>query len=131
MNLQTNDEEKETKKSKGEHTFKIFITNGKDAQNGHRSRVEAIAQVNGKKEGKQFRNDWRIGESEGFQSQQLENGGKPKGRTADTPNHHVPGGHVVYNATTMHLIQSETLRGVDSPRKPFTFYDRHDVSWRP
>ena len=118
-------------RSKEERTFEIFRSNGKDAQNGRWSRVEVIAQVNRKKEGKQFRDDWRIGESEGFQSQKLENGRKPKGHAANTTNHHALGGHVVYNAATMHLIWSETPKVVDNPRKPFTFYDRHDVSWWP
>ena len=44
-------------RSKEERTFEIFRSNGKDAQNGRRSRVEVIAQVNRKKEGKQFRDD--------------------------------------------------------------------------
>ena len=44
-------------RSKEERTFEIFRSNGKDAQNGRWSRVEVIAQVNRKKEGKQFRDD--------------------------------------------------------------------------
>ena len=55
-NLQTNYEEKETERGKEERTFKICSTNGKDAQNGSRSRVEVMAQVNRKKEGKRFSN---------------------------------------------------------------------------
>ena len=56
-NLQINDEEKEMERSKEDRTFEIFRSNGKDAQNGRWSRVEVIAQVNRKKEGKQFRDD--------------------------------------------------------------------------
>ena len=43
-------------RSKEERTFEIFSTNGRNAQNGRQSRVEIIAQVNRKKEGKQFSN---------------------------------------------------------------------------
>ena len=55
-NLQTNDEEKEMERSKEECTFEIFSTNGRNAQNGRRSKVEVIAQVNRKKGGKEFSN---------------------------------------------------------------------------
>ena len=57
-NLQTNDEEKETERSKEERTFEIFSTNGRNAQNGRRSKVEITTQVDQKKEkeGKQFSN---------------------------------------------------------------------------
>ena len=81
-------------------------------------------------ESEQFsnRDNWRIRENEGFQPQKLENDGKPKGRTANAPNHQAPSGHVACNATTMHLIQSETPRVIDSSGKPFIFYGRHDVS---
>ena len=115
----------------------MFSTNGRNAQNGRRSKVEIIAQADRKKkkekkkeEGEQFsnRDNWRIGENEEFQPQKLENGGKPKGRAANAPNHQVPGGHVACNAATMHLIRSETPRVADSSEKPFTFYDRHDMS---
>ena len=60
--------------------------------------------------------------SEGFQSQKLENGGKPKGHEVNTSNHHAPGGHVACSAATMHLIWSETPRVMDSSRKPFISY---------
>ena len=43
-------------------------------------------------------------------------------------NYHVPGGHVACTAAIMHLIQNKTPRVVDSLRKPFIFYDCHDVS---
>ena len=69
-----------------------------------------------------------LGKMKDFQPQKLENGGKPKVRAANAPNHHAPRGHVACNAATMHLIQSETPRVADSSEKPFTFYDRHDVS---
>ena len=122
-------------RSKGERTFEMFSTNGRNAQNGRRSKVEIIAQADKKKkeEGEQFSNidNWRIWENEGFQPQKLENGGKPKGRAANAPNHQAPGGHVACNAATMHLIRSKTPRVTDSSEKPFTFYDRHDVSWQP
>ena len=55
-NLQKNDEEKETERGKEERTFKIFNTKGRDAQNGRQSKVEVMAQVNRKKEGKEFSN---------------------------------------------------------------------------
>ena len=43
-------------RSKEERTFEIFSTNGRNAQNGRRSRVEIVAQANRKKEGKLFSN---------------------------------------------------------------------------
>ena len=55
-NLQKNDEEKEMERGKEERTFEIFSTKGRDAQNGRQSRVEVMAQVNRKKEGKKFSN---------------------------------------------------------------------------
>ena len=42
-NLQTNDKEKETDRSKGERTFEMFNTNGRNAQNSSRSKVEITA----------------------------------------------------------------------------------------
>ena len=65
--------------------------------------------------------------SEGFQSQKLENGKKPKGHKVNASNHHAPGGHVACSAATMHLIWSETPRVKDSSGKPFIFYDRRDM----
>ena len=48
---------KKTKqRGKEERTFEIFSINGRDAQNGRRSRAEVMAQVNKKKEGKEFSN---------------------------------------------------------------------------
>ena len=47
--MQTNDKEKETDRSKGERTFEMFSTNGRNAQNGRRSKVEITAQVERKK----------------------------------------------------------------------------------
>ena len=47
--MQTNDKEKETDRSKGERTFEMFSTNGRNAQNGHRSKIEIIAQADRKK----------------------------------------------------------------------------------
>ena len=45
-------------RSKGERTFEMFSTNGRNAQNGRQSKVEITAQVDQKKEkeGKQFSN---------------------------------------------------------------------------
>ena len=54
-NLQAGYEEKETEKRKEERTFEVCSTNGRDAQNGNRSRGEVVAQINRKKEG-EFRN---------------------------------------------------------------------------
>ena len=58
----------------------------------------------------------------------LKNNGKPKSHEVNTSNHHAPGGHVVCSTATMHLIQSETPRVMDSSGKPFIFYGRHDMS---
>ena len=63
-----------------------------------------------------------------FQSQKLKNSEKPTGHKVNTSNHHAPGGHVMCSTATMHLIRSETPRVMDSSRKPFIFYGRHDVS---
>ena len=47
---------KKKRRGKEERTFEIFSINGRDAQNGCRSRAEVMAQVNRKKEGKEFSN---------------------------------------------------------------------------
>ena len=70
---------------------------------------------------------WRKKE-ENFNPKKLKNSGKPKGHEVNTSNHHVPGDHVACSAATMHLIQSEIQRVMDSSRKPFIFYDRYDMS---
>ena len=61
----------------------------------------------------------------------LKNGGKPKGHEVNTLNHHALGGHVACSTTTTHLIRSKNPRVMDSSRKPFIYYGRHDMSQQP
>ena len=49
--MQTIYEEKETERGKEECTFEICSTNEKDTQNGNRSRVGVVVQMNREKEG--------------------------------------------------------------------------------
>ena len=70
----------------------------------------------------------KVKEKENSNPKKLKNGEKPKGHGVGTTNHHVPGGRVACSAATMHLIQSETPRVMDSSGKPFIFYGHHDVS---
>ena len=117
------------KRKQREEKKSVPLKYAAQSENGNRSGVGVVAQMNKKKEGESSETKiigqmgkWRISipkigkqrEAQGSRSKHL--------------NYHVPGGHVACTAAIMHLIQNKTPRVVDSLGKPFIFYDCHDVS---
>ena len=77
-----------------------------------------------------------MGKSEGEESlktrpKKLKNSGKPKGHAINSTDQHAPRGQAACGVVTMHLIQNETPKVMDSSANPFIFYGHHDMPWQP